>query len=215
MSITLDDLWFRPIGQELQRDRREGTVEIVSGGKGPFGHPYNGETAVVGHAIARAQGVDKLGRISRAHDLQLVLASIENGRKARSRREPVGFGEAVRHHHFLFARGLRQASTAEVELVQARLATLGQRDELTGGWRGELGNIEQRQLDNAAFGGGNARNLRDLGQQRLGGAPCQGEDVGELQSFIVGDAGFLERIQRTDRHHQRCDAARDDEGNRE
>lgn len=92
---------------------------------------------------------------------------------------------------------------------------LGQGDELAGGWFRELGNIEQSQLDDAAFRGGNARDLGDLGQQRLGGTPRQGEDVGELQSFVVGDAGFLERIQRTDRHYQRRDAASDDEGDGE
>src|SRR6266545_8306023 len=106
---TLDDFWFRRIGQELQVDRREGTIKIVSGGEGFFGHPYDGETAVVGHAIAWAEGVDKLGRESRADDHQLALASVENCREARSRPEVVGFGEAVRHHHFLFARRLRQA----------------------------------------------------------------------------------------------------------
>ncbi len=127
----------------------------------------------------------------------------------------MGFGEAVRHHHFLFARGLRQAPTAQVELVEARLATLGQRDELARGRLGELRNIEQRQLDDAAFRGGDARNFGDLGQQRLGSAPRLGEDVGELPSFIVGDPSFLERIQRTDRHYQRCDAARDDQGDGE
>src|SRR6516165_9212309 len=84
---TLDDLRLRCVGQELQADRRERAVEVVSGGQRLLGHPYDGETAVVRHAITRAHGVDELGRQSRTDYHQFPLAAIEDRREPRSRHE--------------------------------------------------------------------------------------------------------------------------------
>ena len=206
-----DHLALGCAGLQLDRHRRESTVEIVDAGERLLRHPDDGVAAVIGHQVARPDGVDELGGQRRTDDDEFALLAVQNGREPRPFREAVGPGEGFVDHDFFGPSRLRKAPGADVEPVEMRLAAVGQRNELRAGGLREPGNVQQRELGDPGVDGGDAGYLADPAGERLGGALRLREYVAEAVAFVVRDPGLLQRSMGADREHQRCHAPSDDQ----
>ena len=132
------------------------------------------------------------GESASADDDEVAFAAVQNCREVGTQSERVCFGKALGDDDLIGFSGLGHPARAHVKPVEDGLPAVRQRNELSGCGLGELRDIEQRQLGDAAVHGGDAGDFRNPVEERLGRTSQQSKHIGELVSLVVGRARLLQ-----------------------
>ena len=138
-SVALDDAvnavqHFLQLGvrSESESDVVEGLFHVIGSLQWSASHPENAESLKIGNDGARRDRKNIFRRQRNPDDLQLLASAVDDSRDLVSRFESVRFGERLVDDDLIVPAGFDEPSSPQIELIEDRLAVVGDRDEPSG-----------------------------------------------------------------------------------
>ncbi len=203
-----------PVGPRLkgQRELVEGAFHAVGVGQGRLVHPEDGVAPVVGDQVGRAGLVEKFGAQGDAAQRQAGAAAIDDCLDVVARNEPVGRGEGVAGYHLILAPGHWQLASQQVQAVEGRLATVGNRHQLATYRVGEVRYRQSHRAPHARLDEVDPGQALQALDEAQGSAGDVGEHLGEVVAGIEAGLGPGQRVEHRHREDQGHHPAADHHG---
>ena len=144
-----------------------------------------------------------------------MLRAVHGDRDRIAGTEIVFAGEGLKKQHLIAMRRINHPALGEIDPVDRRRSVRIERNDLGADRRGDLRQIDQPAALRSAFNVSDAVKRANVRKEVVRRAFYRGVNVGEAIALVIGAHGLFERQDHPARHHQKRDARRDDENDRQ